>query len=611
MKQRATIFLIGIILLTFFASIMAQSGRVSGKIEGIVLDQESREPLIGVNVVVQGSLLGATTDVDGYFLILNVPAGTYSVEFSYVGYATKRFTDVVVVPDQKTRIDVKMVVEALEGEVVEVVAEKPIIQRDQTGNSVELSADQIKRKPVTTFVGVIQNQAGAVTTEGGSGGIHIRGGRSGELVYYVDGVNTNDPTYQTRGTTVDINAIEQMTIVTGGFNAEYGEAMSGVVQVITKSGSKEKYSVFLESQSNDFMSERYDNGYIKYTGNLSGPIPLMARRLTFFVNGFLEDREIRNPSNIYPIRNNSEDAEGATFKMQADLHQNVRFFVSGNYNKNKYFPYNSDAHTHNVGPWINLIPERGSESYLLSTSLTHMLSTRFYYDLTASFFNTKFYLHGQGGRNFQDFQSINSRLPWVSEATQNPSLLDPYFDEENYEWRLGVTEQQAWLDFYEGLGYFKYGQNGEINWVTPEQLLDAYRNRYLTTGYWKLNSDSTDVIFVPFDIDGYQQYVRDRDNPDLQEFAYQGNIWNARIPRDKFNYFYYGYTPWWSERTTEKYEVELAFQGQADKYNFLKVGGKVNFAELSYTDIQFLNINPYFDTYLKKPTTGAAYIQDK
>jgi outer membrane receptor protein involved in Fe transport len=612
MKRYITFFAIILIICLANAHLLAQSGRISGKIEGVVVDQETGDPLIGVNVVLQNTLLGATTDVDGYYLILNIPAGTYTVEFAYVGYATQRVTDVVVTPEQKTRIDAKMEVEVIEGEVVEVVAEKPIIQRDQTGNSVELGAEQIKRKPVTTFVGVIQNQAGAVTTEGGSGGIHIRGGRDGELTYYVDGVNTNDPTYNSRGTTVDINAIEQLTIVTGGFNAEYGEALSGVVQVITKSGSKDHYNLFFEGQSNDFMNSRYDNGYIKYAGNLGGPIPLTARKLTFFVNGFLQDQAIRDPSVIdYPIRNNSDKAKGATFKLQADLHQNIRFFVSGNYNNSIYYPYNSDAHRHNVGPWIDLIPERGNDSYLLSSTLTHMLSNKFFYDLTASYFNTQYHLYGQGGRNYQDFQLVNNRLPWAAEANQTPSLTNPYFDMENNEWRLGLTEQQAFLDYYQGLGYFKYGQDGSINWVTLDQKLNAYQNRYLTTGYWTINADSTDVEYIPFDINGYRQYLRDRDNPDLQKFAYQGNIWNARVPADKFGYFEYGFTPWWHERSTQKYEFELAFQGQLGKYNYLKVGGKTNYADLEVTDIQFLNINPYFDYYKKKPTTAAGYIQDK
>ncbi|MEJ2048809.1 MAG: TonB-dependent receptor [Calditrichota bacterium] len=606
------IFLASVLLLAFVGVVFAQSGRVTGKIEGVVTDAETGDPLIGVNVVLVNTLLGATTDPDGYYLILNIPAGTYEVEYSYLGYTTKRLTDMVVSPDQSTRMNVKLQVEAIQGEVVEVVAEKPIIQRDQTANVVELGAEQIKRKPVTTFVGIIQNQAGAIQTEGGSGGLHIRGGRAGELVYYIDGVNTNDPTNQKRGTTVDLNAIEQMKIITGGFNAEYGEAMSGVVQIVTKSGARDEYQLFLESQSNDFMTgSLYDNGYNKYAGNFGGPVPFSARKFTFFVNAFNENMDIRDPSAFYTIRNNGEDEKGYTFKLQSDIHPKLRLFFSGNYNKNDYFPYNSDAHRHSQGIWYELIPKRGLESYLLSSSLTHMLSTKFFYDLTFSYFNTSSYLHGQGGRNYNDFQIVNTQLPWVFEASETPHRTNPYFDEENYRWQNGLTEEEAWLNYYHGLGYFQYDQEGNINWLTLEQKIDAYNNRFLDTGYWTYNQDSTDIMYQAFDIDGYQRWQRDRDNPDLKKYAYQGDIHYARYPADKFGYFEYGFTPWWSERTTEKYETEGAFQGQLNKYNYLKIGGKINYATLEFTDIQFLNLNPYFDYYKKKPTTGAAYIQDK
>jgi hypothetical protein len=344
---------------------------------------------------------------------------------------------------------------------------------------------------------------------------------------------------------------------------------------------------------------------------LSGPIPLTKGRATFFVNGFKEDRKIDNPSHFYEIRNNDRQAEGYTFKMQTDPHPNVRFFISGNYNNDIWNLYNSAAHQRTKGYWIYEIPERSQESYLLSSSLTHMLSTKFFYDVTVSYFSTKYTLYGQGGKHYRDFQTINSQLPWVREATLNPHRTDPYFDQENFNWRLGMTEEEAWLDYYKSIGYCTEDGNGNISWIGLEQKIEAYDNRYLTTGYWDYNADSTDIVYIPFDIDGYRRWQRDRDNPDLQKYAFEGNIFRAMDVRDRFNYFYYGFQPWWHERTTNKFETEIAFQGQVNKHNFIKIGGKANFTDLEHTDIQFLNQNPYFDYYFKKPTLAAAYIQDK
>jgi len=132
MKHIRLLLVVLVIVIFVSLNIFAQSGRVTGKIDGIISDQDNGEPLIGVNIILANSNIGATTDVDGYYLILNVPAGTYTVEYSYVGYSTKRFSDVVVSPDRTTRINLKLEVQAVQGEVVEVVADKPVIQRDQT-----------------------------------------------------------------------------------------------------------------------------------------------------------------------------------------------------------------------------------------------------------------------------------------------------------------------------------------------------------------------------------------------------------------------------------------------------------------------------------------------
>ena len=590
----------------------SQSGRVTGKLEGIIKDAETGEPLIGANVIVTNTYYGATTDADGYYVVLNVPAGTYTVEVHYIGYTVRKYIDVVVSPDRTTTLNSELSPEVIEGETVVVVANKPIIKRDVTGAEVELASEDIKRKPVTTFTGVIQQQAGAVNTgAANSSGLHIRGGRANELVYYIDGVNTNDPANNGRGTNVDINSIEQLKIITGGFNAEYGEAMSGVVQIITKSGPSNEYVLYAETQSNDFMNgSRYDNGYNKYVANLGGPIPFTNRTTTFFASASLEKSKIQDPSNIAVIRRNSDRSPSYTFKLQSNAIKNLRFFISGNYNKDEWLNYD---HVRSKGVWLDYTPRNENESYLLSTTITHTLSKKFFYDLTFSHFYTSRTLKGQDGRDYQDFRTVNEYMPWVAEHTYTPSRENPDFNTELNQWQNGWTEEEAWLDYYHGLGYFDYGNDGNIVWNTPEQMLDAYQFRYWDTGHYELefNDDSTqfDVKYIPFSIDNYKKYLEDREK--YSQYAFQGDIYYARYPTDKFGYFNYGFIPWWHERSTKYYSVEGAFQGQINKQNFIKIGGTARFSTLELTDIQFLNLNPYFDYYKKKPTNAVAYIQDK
>lgn len=593
------------IWLLFHAFLFAQSGRVTGKLEGIITDSQSGEALIGANVVLVGTYMGATTDEDGYFVVLNIPAGTYEVEVSYLGYHTKKALDVIVSPNQTTRLDVELSPEAIEGEAVVVVAEKPVIQRDQTANVVELSAADIKRKPVTNFVGIIRQQAGAVTTAGASGGLHIRGGRANELVYFIDGVNTNDPAYNTRGTSVDVNAIEQLKILSGGFEAEYGEAMSGVVQIVTKSGPKDKYQLYLESQSNDFLEgSRYDNGYNKNVINLGGPVPLTNRTTTFFGSAVIENVAVDDPSPVADIRRDSRHSPGFTFKIQNTSLKNFRVFLSGNYNYSKWYNYD---HNRSKGVWLNFTPENQRESFLLSTSITHTLSKKFFYDLTISQFFTGRKLYGEDGRNYQDFRIVNTFTPWVAEHAVTPSRLNPDFDMEWYRWQNGWSEEQAWLDYYFNLGYFTYDENGNPDWTTPEQMADAFNNRYWDTGYYRVVGDT--VEYVPFEISKYKLFLQDRIK--YSDYAYEGDVLWARFPEDKFGYFQYGFIPWWHERSTRYYSAEGAFQGQLNRNNYIKIGGFGRWSVLKYTDIQFLNLNPYFDHYTKKPTNAAVYIQDK
>lgn len=593
----------------------SQSGRVTGKVEGIIQDAETGEPLIGANIVVTNTYYGSTTDADGYYVILNIPAGTYTVEVHYIGYTIRRYVDLVVSPDRTTTLNSELKPEVIEGETVVVVAEKPIIKRGVTGAEVELSSEDIKRKPVTTFTGVIQQQAGAVNTgAANSSGLHIRGGRANELVYYVDGVNTNDPVYNQRGTSVDINSIEQLKIITGGFNAEYGEAMSGVVQIVTKSGPSNEYVLYAESQSNDFLNgSRYDNGFNKYVVTFGGPVPFTKRTTTFFASAALDDRKIDDPSHFADIRNNSRHTQGGTFKLQSNALKNFRFFISGNYDQVEWSPYNSSAHIRSKGVWLDYLPTNKEESYRVSSTITHTLSKKFFYDLTVSHFSTSRTLKGQNGRSYKDFRIVNEYLPWVAEHTYTPDRQNPNFNPEMNRWQNGWTEEEAWLDYYQGLGYFDYDNDGNVVWNTPAQMLDAYQFRNWDTGHYELvfNDDSTeyDVKYIPFDIDNYKKYLEDREK--YSQYAYQGDVHYARYPDDKFGYFQYGFQAWWHERSTKYYSVDGAFQGQINRNNFIKIGGLVRYSTLELTDIQFLNPNPYFETYTKKPTNAAAYIQDK
>jgi len=216
--------LLVILALSFSESLLAQK---FGKITGKVLDGDSGEPLPGANVLLDGTTLGAATDIDGQYLILRVPPGTYELRAEFIGYQKMLVQNVQVLTDLTTTIDFKLRAEAVDlGTEVVVVAERPIVRKDLTSSEARVQADEIKRLPVQELNDVLNLQAGISRDR--SGNIHIRGGRATEVAYLVNGIRITDDFTRTQSIEVENESIQELQVISGTFNAEYGEALSGV-----------------------------------------------------------------------------------------------------------------------------------------------------------------------------------------------------------------------------------------------------------------------------------------------------------------------------------------------------------------------------------------------
>ncbi len=260
----------------------------TGKIAGQVKDSQTGEALIGVNVVIEGTSMGAATNIDGYFVILNIPPGKYALYASAVGYNKKTVTNISVSIDLTTTIDFILSSQVLAvGEEVVVTAERPLVQRDLTAKTAIVGGDQIAALPVTEVDQVLQLQAGFVS---GS----LRGGRKGEVAYWIDGVPVTDGFNGTQIVEVNKNLVQELQLVSGAFNAEYGQAMSGIVNIATKEGGS-RFSGGVGAYAGQYLTtydadslfpglNKFDPTAIRnIEANLSGPI--LGEDLTFFVNG--------------------------------------------------------------------------------------------------------------------------------------------------------------------------------------------------------------------------------------------------------------------------------------------------------------------------------------
>jgi len=227
-------FVLPIIILLLSANFVFAGTK--GKIAGAVTDAESGKPLPAANVIIEGTPLGAAANKEGHYVILNVPPGIYKVKASMMGYAKVTVTEARVSIDQTTTIDFKMKPTILTGEEVIVVAKRPIVQQDVSASTANIEASQIEALPV------VQKVADVIGLQAGILGMSIRGGGEDETAFMVDGVTLRDERTNQPYTAVSLSSIKSVQIQTGGFNAEYGNIRSGLVNVVTREGSRNRYS---------------------------------------------------------------------------------------------------------------------------------------------------------------------------------------------------------------------------------------------------------------------------------------------------------------------------------------------------------------------------------
>jgi len=294
------------LVLFTLSSVFAQQ---SGKVIGHIMTAETNEALVGANVVIVGTRYGAAADLNGDFMILNLPAGIYEMQAMMIGYTPVVIYNIEVAHGLTTRLDITLSLVALEGKEVTIYATKPLIQKDITYTSHFINAEQIESLPVDDYKGVLAMNPGFTRD---AKGFHLRGGRAGEVKFQVDGVTLQEPNYGTAYSGISALALNnrslsEVAIQSGGFNAEYGNALSGVVEILTKVGNRDRYelSVDVESELNidegrpipalllkrkrsdtyllygdeyygDQTHYDYSTGHQRYRFNLGGPLPFSS-----------------------------------------------------------------------------------------------------------------------------------------------------------------------------------------------------------------------------------------------------------------------------------------------------------------------------------------------
>ncbi len=281
-RTRSMILVLMATLLVFSFCGVTQAG-VSGKISGAVADKKTGEALPSVAVQIVGTTQGALTDPDGHYMIMNVSPGIYSVKFTLIGYKTIQVDGVQVTADRSADVTVQLEPTSVESDIIQKVqAKKDIMEMSKPTSNVTIASEQIEMQPVANVEDLLETQVGVVKR---NGELHIRGGRAGEVSYVVDGVETKDPLGglgpTQAGMNLSSNTIEEIQIIKGGYDPEYGRAMSGIVSINTKAGTQTTEGE-IELYTDNFRApnmNKYSNNYDRIYFSLGGPEPFFAGRI--------------------------------------------------------------------------------------------------------------------------------------------------------------------------------------------------------------------------------------------------------------------------------------------------------------------------------------------
>lgn len=252
------------------AMIFAQTA--NGKIAGVVTNTAG-EPLPGANVIVIGTSYGAAADADGRYFINDVPAGKYTVQFQYIGFATTDVENVDVFSGLTTDINQALLEVTIAGESVTVIAERPLIQRDKTSTIAIVTAEDLKNLPIRSTNELIETMPGVIVQDDL---IHIRGGRDNEVAFFVNGTPTTGLGGRGQLVYIPQEATEEVQVQVGGYEASVGGANSGVITRQLRRGTNNFEGSFTAQNSGASLGDDFlgtmSYGHSLLLGSISGPL---------------------------------------------------------------------------------------------------------------------------------------------------------------------------------------------------------------------------------------------------------------------------------------------------------------------------------------------------
>jgi outer membrane receptor protein involved in Fe transport len=298
----------GSLVVLLLAAVTA-SAQTSGKVEGTVTDRDTGQPLPGAQVIVAGTQLGNISDDNGYYFVNNVPVGSQTVTASFLGYQAES-GQYRILAGQTTTVNFALSTQVIvaDSAIITVTEREPLVPRDNTISKSRFVKENVQDLPLASVENLVELAAGASQQQGG---ISLRGARPDDATVYVDGLNATDysnvsgsglaaPSVGGERTPLEYGqfSIEQLDVVTGGADASFGDAQSGIVNVVTSRGGT-AVSGNLRFTT-DAMNIERTNGLYEMQGNVGGPL-LSDGKASFFLSGDLLGTRGTNDSNGFDM----------------------------------------------------------------------------------------------------------------------------------------------------------------------------------------------------------------------------------------------------------------------------------------------------------------------
>lgn len=512
-----SLFLKYVLFICFYISLSFAG--TDGTIRGKVSDAEGN-PLPGANIYIPDVGIGAAAGADGGYIILNIPVGAYDIVVQMMGYQKQTMTDVNVLMDQTVWLNFKLPIAAVEGDEIQVLGQKALVEKGTTSKKITVDKEAIQSLPIRDLSELYTLQSGVVKVqsrsksvpdheERGIEEIHVKGGRSGEIAYMMDGMYLRNPIFGSigSGTRLNIFAVREFNWQPGGFNAEYGDAQSAVSNWITASGGEEieyhfkwatsSVGALLDGDADASKNYDLNRGYTDYNFGIGGPI-IGVPRLAFWVSGQYTTQD-----------------KYSVYEFDDKVYQGAKYFLNdGDVNdeilkenkNNLVYPWDDQSGFRGFG-FDNTWDVFAKLSYKFNNKIRFHGSYWLVENHRQSFNPT--YLYWDEGRNelFRDTERFNAEL--------NHSLSQSTF----YTLRVSRFQQ----DQFQGVRWRDNDEDGYPNWF-----------EWRHSAGFKDISDTENKYVVPFSIgeDGDTIRYTTLDEKSGWHHGAEPGLWNWELAED-------------------------------------------------------------------------------